>query len=111
MLMCSTGSVRPASIASVTATSAVVGSSAHFALTVSKLRSALFAREPSMVYGRRDMTSTPPAKYTSPSPAMMERQAAETASIEETQLFCTVTDWTRSGRPARSAATRAMLGA
>ena len=30
--------------------------------------------------------------------------------MDETQLFCTVTAWTVSGRPALRAATRAMLG-
>jgi len=111
MLIFSTGSVRPSSIASTTETSGVVSSSPHFALTVSKLRRAFDAREPSIVYGRRDMTSTPPARYSSPSPARMKRQADEIASIEDTQLFWTVTDCTRSGRPARRAATRAMFGA
>src|SRR5579885_1027338 len=41
----------------------------------------------------------------------MKRAAAETASMEETQLFWTVTAWTFSGRPQLRAVTRAMFGA
>src|SRR5437879_3067886 len=41
----------------------------------------------------------------------MKRAADETASIDEPQLFCTVTAWAFSGRPVFRTVTRAMLGA
>jgi len=111
MLIRFTGSVSPSSIESMTVTSPPLRISLHLALRASRLLSSLAAREPLIVNGIKDMDSVPPARYTLPSPVTMKRAAAEVASIEETQLFWTVTAWTGSGRPRRKAVTLAMLGA
>ena len=73
--------------------------------------SVFAARLPSIMYGRRDMLSVPPAMYKSPSPRSIRRAAPEIASMEEMQLFWNVSPVPLGGRPQRISVTRARLGA
>src|SRR5579864_2464868 len=59
--------------------------------------------------GARVMLSTPPARYTSPSPQAMACAAAWTACMPDPHRRFTVCPGTVSGRPARSTAMRATL--
>ena len=60
-------------------------------------------------YGARLMDSTPPAMYTSPSPALIARAAWLMAFKPEAHRRFTVTPPTSTGRPASRAAIRATL--
>ena len=62
-----------------------------------------------IISGKLLIDSVPPTKNTSPSPAASFCLAAATASMPEAQLRMMVTAGVVSGRPARNAATRAML--
>ncbi len=62
-----------------------------------------------ITYGARLMLSTPPAMYISPSPQLMARAASTTACRPLAQSRFTVTPGVVGGRPASSAAKRAML--